>query len=340
MLLHIDGRKYKIKPTRIEIGGIKARFKNAATVKDLSVKQIADALTAGKTIEPGVCPFSEKSRKEGKKGTCKEDFARQTVFLDDVDNKRNDVPIETPAHVAQVLAENNCKSAFMYDTFGSTPEQERFRFALVSDEEFTDKAERDAVQAAIIAMFPQSDTECTNADRIFFGTDKGLIDEYTDFEAVCKKSDLLALAEKYKLPDEAPAEKSGAKPERKWTKYGETIPVGQRHGTLVSFAAQTLKLKGVTDEAREIYMKRVAQCEEPMPDDEIETIWRDACKYYENNIANNPDYMPPAEYQTREFAESLEPYDLTDVGQARVFVNQYGSRIRYSTAKSGLSTTA
>ena len=54
MLLHVDSYKYKVKPTGGEIGGIKSRFKKSATIKDMNVKQIAAALTAGKTIEPGV----------------------------------------------------------------------------------------------------------------------------------------------------------------------------------------------------------------------------------------------------------------------------------------------
>lgn len=77
--------------------------------------------------------------------------------MDDIDNKRTDVEIETPAHVAEVLAAHGLKAAFMYETFNSTPENRRFRVALVSDEEFTDKDERGRVQAAIIALFPQSD---------------------------------------------------------------------------------------------------------------------------------------------------------------------------------------
>ena len=130
MLLHVDRYKFNIKPERGEIGGIKSRFKKSATIKDMSAKQIAAALTAGKTIEPGVCPFSERSRAAGKNGTCKEDFARQTVFLNDIDNKRKDVPIETPAHIVAVLAQHNLKPAFMYDTFNSTPENERFRYCI------------------------------------------------------------------------------------------------------------------------------------------------------------------------------------------------------------------
>ena len=306
MLLHVDRYKFNIKPERGEIGGIKSRFTKSATIKDMSVKQIAAALTAGKTIQPGVCPFSERSRAKGANGTCKEDFKGQTVFMNDIDNKRKDVPIETPAHVAEVLAAHNTKAAFIYDTFNSTEENERFRYAVVCDEEITDKDERDRIQRALIALSPQSDPDCTNADRIFFGTDKGLIEEYTDFEAVCRKADLLALADAMQIPEHPEQEEKAAKEtqgakESPWTKYGETIPTGQRHGTLVSFAATVLTKYGITEQAYDAYMQRVAQCEEPKPDGEIEKIWRDACKYYEKKIATNPAYLTPAEYIAQEF---------------------------------------
>ena len=337
MLLHVDSRKFNIKPSGQDIGGIKKRFTKTESVRDMTVKQIAAALTAGETIEPGVCPFSDRSRAKGYKGTVKEDFTRQTIFLNDVDNKRKDVPVETPAHVAEVLDAHGLKAAFMYDTFNSTAENERFRFALVSGAEFTDKAERDRVQAAIIKLFPQSDPDCTNADRIFFGTDKGLLDGYTDFEAVCDKAALLALADAMQIPaDPEQAEKTikKAQPDKKtdWPKFGETIPTGQRHGTLVSFAATVLTKYGVSEQAHEAFMQRVAQCEEPKPDSEIEKIWRDACKHYESKIATAPEYLTPAEYVARDFTESVMPSDYTDVGQAQVFVTQYGGKLRYSPA--------
>ena len=305
MLLNVDGKKFKIKPTEKEIGALKVRFTNAGSVKDFSVKQIAACLTAGRTIQPGVCPYSEETRKKGKKGTSKDDFARQTIFLDDIDNKLTDIPLETPAHVKEVLAAHNLTAAFMYETFNSTADNQRFRIALVSDEEFTDKDERDRVQAAIIALFPQSDLTCTNADRMFFGTDKGLIDGYTDFEAVCRKADLLALADAMQTPEhpEQTAKTAQAGGKSKWTKYGETIPTGERHGTLVSFAAEMLKKYGVTEQAYNAFMERVAQCEEPKPEAEIEKIWRDACAYYERSIATNPEYIPPDEYAAQDFAD-------------------------------------
>lgn len=309
MLIHADGKKFKIKPSRADIGGIKARFTKSESVKDLTAKQIAESLTAGKTIQPGVTPFSEKSRAAGGKGTCKEDFTRQTLFMDDIDNKRPDVPIETPAHVAEALAAHGLKAAFIYETFNSTAENQRFRFAVVSDEEFTDKDERDRVQAAIIGLFPQSDTDCTNADRIFFGTDKGLIDEYTDFEAVCRKADLLAIADALNIPahpEQAEKEQAQTGGKSQWTKYGEIIPTGQRHGTLVSFAATVLTKYGICEQAHEAYMKRVAQCEQPKPDDEIEKIWKDACKYYSGTISKQPDYIDPQTYAVQDFEDETD----------------------------------
>ena len=75
MLLHVDAVKYKCKPTKAEIGGIKKRFTKSASIKDLSVRQIADCLTAGRTIQPGVTPFSAKSSAKGYKGTNADDFS-------------------------------------------------------------------------------------------------------------------------------------------------------------------------------------------------------------------------------------------------------------------------
>lgn len=327
MLLHADNIKFKVKPTGKEIGGIKARFTKSASIKDMTVKQLAACLTAGKTVQPGVTPFSEESRKKGFKGTNDADFTRQTVFMNDIDNKRKDVPLETPAHIAEMLAAHNLKAAFMYETFNSTADNQRFRFALVASEEFTDRAERDRVQAAIIAAFPQADVDCINADRIFFGTDKGLIDGYTDFEAVCSKADLLAFADAFKLPEQQPTV-----PKAEKQKFGEIIPTGSRHGTLVSFASTVLTKYGVTEKAYELFMQRVAQCEEPKPDSEIKAIWNDACRYYERAVTANPNYVAPAEYAAQDFTASLIPEDFTDVGQANALVDMYGGKMRFSKA--------
>ena len=325
MLLHIDSIKYKVKPTGQEIGGIKARFTKSASIKDMTVKQIAEALTAGKTIQPGVCPFSERSRKAGKKGTCKEDWERQTIFLSDIDNENEAAPQETPAHIAELLAAHNLKPAFMYESYHSTAAQKRFRFAVVCNEEITDPDERAKIQGALIAMSQQSDVGCINADRIFFGTDKGLIEEYTDFEAVCEKADLLALAGKYTLPEQT---QKGQTP-----KNGAVIPAGHRNSTLASAALSLLKKYGADGgKALEAFRQTAAKCDPPLDSNELKAIWNSALKGYAEKVLTDPAYIAPADYAAQEFAKSVEPMDYTDVGQANLFVSHYGGKVRYSAA--------
>ena len=315
MLLHVDQTKFKSKPSGSKIGGIKRRLTSQNSIKDLTTQEIATVLVSGMTIQPGVTPFSDESRAIGRKGTVKEDFTEQTLFMVDIDNKRTDIPLETPEHAAGILAMHNLHAAFMYPTFGSKSDCTRFRIALVCDTPVTERNERDRIQAGLISLFPQADSDCTNADRIFFGTDKGLIS--SDLDAVCSFADLRAVA---------------APEELHQPKYGRTIPEGQRHKTLLSFAVTILKKYGITDTAQNEYLQRVGDCESPVPEEESNRIWNDACRFYETTIASAPDYVQPYEFADLDSPDTLEPSDYTDVGQANVFTSVYGDRVKYTTA--------
>ena len=85
--IHADSRKYVVKPARKEIGSIKRRMAQSGSIMDLTIKQIADRILAGMTIEPGVCPLSDESQDKGRKGTVKEDFTQQQMFLIDIANE-------------------------------------------------------------------------------------------------------------------------------------------------------------------------------------------------------------------------------------------------------------
>ena len=173
------------------------------------------------------------------------------------------------------------------------------------------------------ALSPQSDKSCRNADRVYLGTNKGLIEEYTDFDAVCGKSDLLALAEA-RMP-------KGAATKRR--KYGKTIPVGQRHSTLLSFASSVLTKYGIGRKSRDAFVQYASRCETPLPEDELERIWEDACVFYKDCIATNPAYQSPEDYgESTAQGMNIEPGDYTDVGEARVYIQEYGGKSRYSEA--------
>lgn len=298
MKMHVDSVCFTHKPERGEIGGLKVRFTRPGSIQEITVSDLAAAVQRGQTVQPAVTPFSERNRLKGYNGTCDDDFEQQQVFMTDIDNKVKEKPIETPETAAAKLQEFNLTAAFMYPTFNSTDALPKFRIAVACDEVITDRAERDAIQGAFIRCFAQSDPDCINADRMFFGTDKGLCAGVGDLEAVCSKSDLLAFAAAFPDPEK---QEGGGNGSSNKPKFGETIPTGQRHATLVSFASTILTKYGICDKAFELFMQRAAQCEEPKPDDELKKIWKDACRYYERNTSKQPGYVPPAEYAFAEF---------------------------------------
>lgn len=302
MQVHVDTVKFKTKPEGAQIGGIKSRLAEPRSIRDMSVEQIARALVSGQTVQPGVCPFSEESRREGKKGTCREDFRGQTLFMCDIDNDDPSAPQETPEHIDSVLASHGIKAAFMYESFGSSPQRRRFRFAVACNREITDEGERARIQAGLNSLSPQCDSGCINADRIFFGTDKGLIDRFTDFGAFCDKALLTALDRneqravrnvQWRAERSPVSQNVNRKTQNARRVSGAPIPEGCRHTTLVSFAAGALKRYGASSEAFAAYTDRVASCVPPLPDAESRRIWSDAVRFYETKIATSPGYCAP-----------------------------------------------
>lgn len=277
--LHVDTGKFKVKPTGAEIGTIKKHFTRSSSIKDLTVEQIADKIVSGVTVQPGVCPFSEESQRANKKGTVKDDFTSQTVFMVDIDNKEGE--LETPEHIAKTLAEHDLKAAFMYETFNSTAKRIRFRFAVVCSEEITDPDERDRIQHGLIGLSPQSDEKCSSAAHIFFGTDKGLIGEFTDFGAVCKREDLLALEDE-----------------------DDTITEGYRENGMFHQATSLLTRYGDTDEAREKYDEYVGRLEvipgevDP-PQPKADYVYERCQKFYHEKTERRRNYIPPDKFNSK-----------------------------------------
>lgn len=109
-----------------------------------------------------------------------------------------------------------------------------------------------------------------------------------------------------------------------------TIPEGQRNSTLHSFACKTLKLLGETDEARNNFIMKSEQCSPRLPQNEVEQIWKNALNFYRNIVLKDSKYIPPDVFNSGYI--SLEPQDLTDVGQAQIFAEEYRDMLRYCPA--------
>ena len=108
----------------------------------------------------------------------------------------------------------------------------------------------------------------------------------------------------------------------------QVIGEGSRNATLSRFAGRVLIRYGNTTQARELFDRKAALCDPPLPAAELALIWDSACKFAAK-VAAQPDYVPPEIYEQ---LTSLRPEDSTDVGQATILAGEYADRICYSPA--------
>lgn len=110
-------------------------------------------------------------------------------------------------------------------------------------------------------------------------------------------------------------------------KSNRNIPQGQRNSTMSRIAGKLVKRFGVTDTAYQKFLEKAAECEPPLPDDELETIWHSAYKFGKK-VAAQDGYISPEEYGRH----SLIPEDFSDVGEARTFVDSFSDEVAFTIA--------
>ena len=110
-------------------------------------------------------------------------------------------------------------------------------------------------------------------------------------------------------------------------KSNRNIPHGQRNSTMSRIAGKLVKRFGVTDEAYQKFLEKASECEPPLPDDELETIWHSACKFGKK-VATQDGYISPEEYGKH----SLIPEDFSDVGETRTFVDSFSDEVAFTIA--------
>ena len=82
---------------------------------------------------------------------------------------------------------------------------------------------------------------------------------------------------------------------------------------------------------REAYLERAAQCNPPLPDKELGTIWKSALKFFRNKIEGSEGYVQPDEYDNP-FGSNLKPDDYSDIGEAKVLAKTCIGKLRYTSA--------
>lgn len=179
--LQIDEESYENKElVKKDIRAIKMRLQHLCAV-EVTLQKLLEEVKQGKTISPAVM-----------KGTTANDFLEQQLFLVDIDNNITEKPILQVDEAIKIYNACNIPVAFYYNTFSYTKEKPKYRLGFILEKTITEKSLRDTIAKNLCSLCEQADTSCTNADRIFFGTDKEAV--MCDTENTVKIEDVLRLA--------------------------------------------------------------------------------------------------------------------------------------------------
>lgn len=145
--------------------------------------------------------------------------------------------------------------------------------------------------------FPIFDSNALDAARFFFAN--------PDTE-VFVHNGTLSIMDYLNKQDEA---------ERAFVNIGEHIAEGSRNTTMHQKAVCLLKRYGNTEESKTKYLQEADKCSPPLADQELQTIWNSACKFYKTKILTNPDYEAPEVYNgSKELVwETPIPFDTLSV---------------------------
>ena len=243
-------------------------------------------------------------------------FLASDCVVMDIDNDHSENPEEwvTP----EVLSELMAGVAFMSATSRNHmkvkgKESARPRFHVYYPiTQISDASEYAGLKKRLATRFSFFDANALDAGRFIYGNPAP---EVTVFEGSQLLNEWLAQADEQNMFAAFDAST-------------QAIGEGSRNATLSRFAGRVLIRYGNTIQARELFDRKAALCDPPLPASELALIWDSACKFA-TKVAAQPDYVPPEIYEQ---LTSLRPEDFTDVGQATILAGEYADRICYSPA--------
>ena len=160
--VHIDNVGYtNEKPTTL-YGVIKPRLQCENNIKEISIVELVNKIGQGYAVSPSIL----------KGGLSANNWVEQTLFMVDIDNKETTPNMLTLDEALYICKKYNIQPTFSYYTYSNTQSVPRFRIAFIMNNTITNKKEREKIIKTLVALFPNHDDNCTNADRMFLGTNQ------------------------------------------------------------------------------------------------------------------------------------------------------------------------
>lgn len=250
-------------------------------------------------------------------------FIRSNVVVMDCDNDHSDNPDDwiTPEVIDEMMPDVSYAISFSRNHLkvkdGKTA---RPKFHVYFEIEVTEEAKYYAdLKAGIKKAYPFFDGNALDAARFIFGSDAGDCIWHEGWQTI----------------DELVEADSSIEEEAEEPVHSGPILEGCRNNTMSRFASRVLKKYGVTDKAREAFEIHAKRCDPPLEEEELNTIWNSAVKFYKKTIVTQEGYVAPDQYNA-EFG-SIKPDDYSDMGEARALVEEYKGELLYTDATEFLS---
>lgn len=250
-------------------------------------------------------------------------FTRSDVVVMDIDNDHTDDPAEwiTPEKLDELLPDISYVIAFSRNHMkvkdGKAARPKFHVYFQIT--ETADAGWYAALKRGIKKRFDFFDGNALDAARFIFGADTGEVVWHEGWMTI---------------DEEVEPDYEESKNENAGSSTGPILE-GNRNNTMSRFAGRVLKKYGVTDRAREAFELHARRCDPPLPEDELNTIWNSAVKFYKNTVCTQPGYVEPDEYNS-EF-DSLKPEDFSDMGEAKALIKEYRDELLYTDATQFLS---
>lgn len=181
-------------------------------------------------------------------------------------------------------------------------------------EECSDANVYGAMKVSLQKKYPFFDDNALDAARFLFGAES---EDVVWHEGWLTVDDLVEPEDDF---DEEEVSSSGP------------ILEGSRNNTMSRFSGRVLKRFGVTEKARDAFLEHAKKCDPPLEDDELNSIWASAVKFFNKKVVTGEGYVPPEEYNADFDGASLNPEDYSDIGEAKVLAREYGNELKYTNA--------
>lgn len=221
-----------------------------------------------------------------------DDFLYADAIVFDIDNDHSENPDDwmTPDKVSYFFSDVPIYIQYSRNHMkikNVKPARPKFHIIMPIDK-ITDTNEYKSMKEKVHSIFPFVDKQALDSARLLFGTSEPRVD-YIDGTRT--------LTDFLKEYDD----------EVKFAQFGESIPEGSRNKTMHSIALKLLTRYGLCSESLDKYREASTKCSPPLENDELNTIWKSALKYYKV-IKSQKDYIPPEQF-TNDSWDKLIPLD-------------------------------